>query len=54
MCGTETFTTVVSSTSMNVASMTAAVTIHGLIGLGEAEDIAESEENFRNFTAENR
>ncbi len=29
MCGTETLTTVVSRISMNVASMTAAVTIHG-------------------------
>src|SRR5437870_11148047 len=30
MCGSETFTTVVSSTSMNVANMTAIATIQGL------------------------
>src|ERR1043166_8232044 len=30
MCGSETLTTVVSSTSMNVANMTAIATIHGL------------------------
>src|SRR5438132_3861639 len=30
MCGSETFTTVVSSTSMNVANMTATATIQGL------------------------
>src|SRR5262245_66595959 len=30
MCGSDTLTTVVSSTSMKVASMTAIVTIHGL------------------------
>src|SRR5204862_1193278 len=30
MCGSDTFTTVVSSTSMNVANMTAIATIHGL------------------------
>src|SRR5580765_4148893 len=30
MCGSDTFTTVVSSTSMKVANMTATATIHGL------------------------
>ena len=30
MCGSETLTTVVSSTSMKVANMTATATIHGL------------------------
>src|SRR6186997_3087132 len=30
MCGSDTFTTVVSSTSMKVANMTAMATIHGL------------------------
>ena len=30
MCGSDTLTTVVSSTSMNVANMTAIATIHGL------------------------
>ena len=39
MCGTDTLTTVVSSTSMNVASMTAMVTIQGLTGLEESRDI---------------
>ena len=29
MCGSDTFTTVVSNTSMNVLSMTAMATIHG-------------------------
>jgi hypothetical protein len=33
MCGSDTFTTVVSSTSMKVANMTAIATIHGLTGL---------------------
>ncbi len=33
MCGMDTLTTVVSSTSMNVASMTAMVTIQGFTGL---------------------
>jgi hypothetical protein len=41
MWGTETLTTVVSRISMNVASMTAAVTIHGIhvrgLGGGHAE-----------------
>src|SRR5690242_10842787 len=32
MCGSDTFTTVVSSTSMKVANMTAMATIHGLTG----------------------
>src|ERR1017187_6220862 len=39
MCGSETLTTVVSSTSMKVANMTATATIHGLTwGCGSAED----------------
>src|ERR1035441_10382694 len=39
MCGSETFTTVVSSTSMKVANMTATATIHGLTwGCGSAAD----------------
>src|SRR5262245_2451981 len=33
MCGSDTFTTVVSSTSMKVASITATATIHGLAGV---------------------
>ena len=42
MCGSETFTTVVSSTSMNVANITATATSHGLTcgGWGES-DISE-------------
>src|SRR5215471_18997504 len=39
-CGTDTLTTVVSRISMNVASMTAAVTIHGFTCRVSAEDIA--------------
>ena len=43
MCGTETLTTVVSRISMNVASMTAAVTIHGFTaGLGSAGFMTQS------------
>ncbi len=38
-CGIDTLTTVVSSTSMNVASMTATVTIQGFTGLGELSDM---------------
>src|SRR2546425_8880445 len=34
MCGSETFTTVVSSTSMKVANITAMAMIQGLTGLG--------------------
>jgi len=41
-CGTDTLTTVVSSISMKVASMTAAVTIHGLTCLAWAGDISTS------------
>ncbi len=33
MCGSDTFTTVVSSTSMKVANMTARATIQGLTGV---------------------
>jgi hypothetical protein len=36
----ETFTTVVSRISMNVPSMTAMVTIQGLMGFGALSDIA--------------
>src|SRR6185295_19586060 len=37
MCGSDTLTTVVSSTSMNVANMTAIATIHGLtVGCSDA------------------
>ncbi len=36
MCGSETFTTVVSSTSMKVPNMTAMATIHGLTYRGVA------------------
>ena len=39
MCGMETLTTVVSRISMNVASMTAMVTIQGLTGLGALSGI---------------
>src|ERR1035437_9551380 len=39
MCGSDTLTTVVSSTSMKVANMTAVATIHGLTwGCGSAVD----------------
>src|ERR1035438_10138209 len=39
MCGSGTFTTVVSSTSMKVANMTATATIHGLTwGCGSTAD----------------
>jgi hypothetical protein len=34
MCGSDTFTTVVSSTSMNVANITATATIHGFTARG--------------------
>ena len=44
MCGSETLTTVVSSTSMNVLSITATAMIHGLMcsffGLVEASIVA--------------
>ena len=36
MCGSDTLTTVVSSTSMKVANMTATATIHGLTGVAHA------------------
>src|SRR4051812_7056566 len=36
MCGSDTFTTVVSSTSMNVANITEVAISHGLIGWGES------------------
>ena len=39
MCGTATFTTVVSRISMNVASMTAMVTIHGFTRAGAELDM---------------
>src|SRR5260370_39375280 len=40
MCGRETLTTVVSSTSMKVANITATATIHGLMcGCSEADGI---------------
>src|SRR3954465_5590582 len=37
ICGSETLTTVVSSTSMNVANITAMATIHGLIWRGSPD-----------------
>src|SRR5664279_654401 len=43
MCGSETLTTVVSSTSMKVANMTATATIHGLMaGCGSVADGIQS------------
>src|SRR4051812_1895248 len=39
MCGSATLATLVSSTSMNVASMTVRAMIHGLIGLFRVEQL---------------
>src|SRR5919197_5842193 len=53
MCGSETFTTVVSRTSMNVANITEMATIHGLIAGGDAV-AGSADMRYRTAPAEGR
>src|ERR1035441_2432881 len=48
ICGRDTFTTVVSSTSMNVANMTATATIHGLT-VGRSEEHTSELQSLRHL-----